>query len=477
MKRANLLPLALVALCCAAMPLRAQGTPAAGMSALKGMAIDSLHETPLARATVVVEGTNRQAITNADGQYFIDSIPPGKHRVALTHPLLDTLGLNMRTPEYNFVAGTTHELDIPVPGPAYLASRVCPAATQALGPAVLLGFVKDPDTRAPTVGAKVELVFQSVDPIGRKSPRVRSAITDSLGLYRICGLPKDMSGKVQVFRNGISSGEVATEITNGFVGLRAFSVASQQQVVEVKTDSGKVKRVAKGSARVTGRVVDKKGQPLRDARVTIQGGGAPVLTNANGQFTLDSLPSGTQALEVRKLGYSVAEQAVELSANSPASATVTMSDAVPMLETMRVEAAADKALSDLGYLSRKQTGMGYYMDGNLINHAALSFSDVMRVAPGLRVSPTGNGRDYVITDSRVAQGGCVTFYVDGVEWQEMSPGDIDQYVRPDEMVAVEVYHGSNTPPQFQKPGQSSCASIVVWTQAKVSTMSKNAKKK
>lgn len=479
MKRANLLTLAVAASVAVAAGLGAQvapAAPAAGLSSLKGVVIDSLHEVPLAQASVMVEGTTRLGVTNADGQYVIDSIPAGKHRVVLMHPLLDTLGITMRTPEYNFVAGTTHELDVPIPSPQFIASRVCPAATQQLGPAVLLGFVKDPDTGAPATGSKVELVYTAVDPIGRKSPRVRSAVVDSSGLYRICGLPKDMSGKVQVFRNGVSSGEVATEVTNGFLALRAFSIVSaHQQIVEVKNDSGKVRRIAKGAAKVTGRVVDKKGQPLRDARVTLQGGGPPVLTNASGQFTLDSLPSGTQAIEVRKLGYSVTEQAVELSANNPASATITMSDAVPMLEAMRTEAAADKALADLGYLGRKTTGMGYFMDGKLINNAALTFSDVMRVAPGLRISPTGNGRDYVITDARVAQGGCVIFYVDGVEWQTMQPGDIDQYVRPDEVVAVEVYRGSQTPPQFQKPGQSSCASIVVWTQAKVSTMSKKKK--
>lgn len=477
MKRANLLTLATAALVSAASALGAQTAPSGALSALKGFVVDSLHESPLVHATVMIDGTTRIAFTNQDGQYSIDSITPGKHRVIVMHPLLDSLGITMRTPEYNFVSGTSHDLDVSVPSARFLAARVCPAATQTLGPAVLMGFVKDPDTNQPAVGAKVEVVYQAVDPIGRKTPRVRSNFTDSTGIYRICGLPGDLVGKVQVFRNGVSSGEVPAEITNGFLGLRAFSIVSaHQQVVEVKVDStGKVRRIARGSAKVTGRVLDKKGQPVKEARVTLQNGGAPVLTNANGQFTLDSLPSGTQAIEVRKLGFSVTEAPVELSSNSPATATITMSDAVPMLETMRVEAAADKALSDLGYLERKQTGMGYYMDGKTINHAAMTFSDVMRVAPGIRVTPTGNGRDYVISDSRVAQGGCVAFYVDGVEWQEMSAGDIDQYVRPDEMVAVEVYHGANTPPQFTKPGGSSCMSIVVWTQAKVSTMSKKKK--
>jgi hypothetical protein len=478
MKRAIVLNLAAVAFVAAASRAGAQ-TPAgaSGFSGLKGTVIDSLHESPLAKAVVVIEGTGRRGLTNSDGQYAIDSVPPGKHRVSVVHPLLDTLGLTMRTPEYNFVGGTTHELDVPIPGAQAIANRICSAAMRSRGPAVLMGFVKDPDTHAPATGAKVELVYDEPDLIGRKQARVRSDLADSTGLYKICGLPKDMVGKVQVFRNGVSSGEVPAEITNGFVGLRGFSIVGQhQQVVEVKNDSGKVTRILKGSAKVTGRVLDKKGQPLKEARVALQGGtSAVVLTNANGVFTLDSLPSGTQSIQVRKLGYSVQEAAVELSAATPAMVNVTMSDAVPLLETMRVEAAADKALSDLGYLSRKQTGMGYFMDGKMINNASISFSDVMRVAPGLKIMPAGDGRSYVITDSRNAANGCVVFWVDGIEWQEMTPGDIDSYVRPDEVVAVEVYHGSSTPPQFQKAGQSSCASIVVWTQGKVSTMSKRKK--
>jgi hypothetical protein len=275
----------------------------------------------------------------------------------------------------------------------------------------------------------------------------------------------------------VSSGEVPAEVTNGFLALRGFSIVGKHEaMVAMKGDSGKTKMVARGSARVTGRVIDKKGQPLRDARIMLQGGGDVALTKANGTFALDSLPSGTQALEVRKLGYTVTEIPVELSANAPAVANVTMSDAVPLLATMRVEATKDKGLSKVGYLERKQTGMGYFMDGDQINHEALSFADVMRVAPGLKVVPLGDGRTYVITDSRNPAGnGCVNFYVDGTRWTEMSPGDVSTFVNPSELVAVEIYHGSETPAQYTAPGMSSCATVVAWTVARVGmpTNSKN----
>lgn len=459
--------------------IMAQGTPPAapGFGALQGFVVDSIHSQPLVKARVTIVGTDRSTLTDENGHYRIDSIPPGNHAVLLQHPILDTLGLNpWQTRAFPFVANEAHDLDVPIPGSDRIASAVCSADPMRMrGPGAMVGFVRDPDTRAPAIGSSVELVYYEPDLIGRKQLRTRTGKVDSTGMYRICGLPKDMTGKVQVFRNGVSSGEVPAE-ASGLLTVRAFSVASSQRVVEVKGDSGKMKRIAKGTARVTGRVYDTKGQPLREARVALQGGGEVTLTKPNGEFTLDSLPSGTQALEVRKLGYSVTEVPVELAANTTASTTVKMSDAVPLLATMRVEAQADDALSKLGYLSRKQTGMGYFFDGKQINHEALMFSDVMRISPGLRVQPTGDGRTQVITDSRNASSGCVNFRVDGQPWTSMTPGDIDDYVQPADVVAVEVYHGSETPPEFQQAGQTSCATVVVWTRAKTSTMQHDKKK-
>jgi hypothetical protein len=450
-------------------PARPAAT-ASGFGVLQGFVIDSVHNgAPLVNASVVIEGTTRAGVTTAEGRYRIDSIPPGSHRVVVLHPLLDTLGVSMRSPPYPFGAGESHDLDLWVPSGQRLAAMLCNPAQRSLGPAVMVGFVRDPDTNGPAAGAKVELVYVTLDPIGRKKPpTVRSAVVDTSGLYHICGLPADMSGKVQVFRNGVSSGEVPAEVTDGFVAVRAFSIVAQHQaIVEVKNDSGKVRKVARGSARVTGKVVDKMGKPLSGARVMLQGGGSVTVSRTNGDFVLDSLPAGTQALDVRKLGYAAAEVPVELSATEPFRTTVTLGDFVPVLATMIVEAAQDKALSDIGYLQRKQQGMGYFMDGKDINHDAIQFSDVLRMAPGLKVQPAGDGRTYVVTDSRNPQNGCVNFYVDGTLWTTITPGDIDQFVQPHELVAVEIYHGASTPPQYSPPGQSSCASVVAWTVARV----------
>ena len=86
------------------------GTPPAtapavpGTASIKGFLIDSVHNAALSKALIVIEGANRSGVTDADGHFRIDSVPPGPHRVTVLHPLLDTLGVLMRTPEFNFVA-------------------------------------------------------------------------------------------------------------------------------------------------------------------------------------------------------------------------------------------------------------------------------------------------------------------------------------------------------------------------------------
>jgi hypothetical protein len=211
------------------------------------------------------------------------------------------------------------------------------------------------------------------------------------------------------------------------------------------------------------------GQPIPNARVTVEGSGAATLSKANGDFVLDGVIPGTQTLDVRRLGYSPQEVAVEASSRQVAQVTVTMPDYVPTLETMRVTAAKESGLSQVGYLSRKKMGMGYYLDGDRLNtDGALRFNEVLRTVPGLRVQDDGTGTgNLVVTSTRDARGGCVNYVVDGSPWTSMEPGDIDQFVRPNEVAAVEVYNGPGTPAEFQRAGETSCTTIVIWTVRRV----------
>lgn len=480
-------------------PARTDSARAPAFGVARGVAVDSVHGgAPLVGAIVRVNGTKREGRTNAYGEFLIDSIEPGTHTLSLLHPLLDTIGVAINSAAQPFLAGTQTIVDLAVPAPATLVVGLCPDVLRARGPAALIGFVREADTEAPAEGAKVSLLWFELDVLkARQIPRVREAAVTEDGRYRLCGLPPDMSGRLQVIANGVSSGEVPVEVKDGLLALRSMSIAGTHSVASAQPAADTTPRAANaggarpaaapsvaapptrpaapaGRARLTGRVMTVSGTPIGNARINVQGSGVATLTREDGQFSLDGLVPGTQTIEVRRLGYTPQEVAVELSSREPAKVSVIMADYVPTLATMRVTAQRDRGLSDVGFTMRKRSGQGYYLEGDEIQkRAAIHFSEVLRTIPGLRVTGTPGGSDFVVESTRNAANGCVNYVVDGSPWSSMFPGDLDQYVRPDEVAAVEVYNGAGTPAQFQKAGQGECATIVIWTVRRIVKKDRN----
>ena len=437
--------------------------------------VDSVHAGPLVHALVSVDGTARMSFTDSIGRFLVDSIPPGQHRVLVEHPMLDTLGISLVTPPLQISANMVTQTVIAVPSGEYLVSLFCPAARRALGPGALVGRVREPDTDSAAVGARVSFVWYDPDPPGlpstlrvtKKPPRVREATVGEDGTYRLCGLPEKYEGKLQAQRkDGGETAEVTVTQDLGLLALRSMSVAARPKVVAAAGDTGAV-QAPRGRARVSGTVVNRAGAPVANARVGLMGSSAATMTKANGEFVLDSLPAGTQALVVRQLGYSPTEVPVELSARTPTRVTVKLGVLVPQLTPVEVTSRREEGLQKVGFLDRKRTSAGghFITPEEMERRKPIKFSDVLRTMPGLSVSES-NGQA-MITSTRSAQGnGCVTVYVDGAPWQQIEPGDLDTFVQPNEVAAVEVYNGASIPAQFTTPGQS-CAAVVVWTKTRV----------
>lgn len=442
---------------------------------LQGVAMDSLHAAPLVGALIQVEGTTRMGLTDSLGRFLLDSIHPGSYRVMVNHPMLDTLGISLVTPPMGITANMVTQTIIAVPSGDFLVGLFCPAARRALGPGALVGRVREPDSDSAAVGARVSFVWYDPDPPGlpsnlritKKVPRVREATVGADGTYRLCGLPEKYEGKLQAQRkDGGETAEVPVSQELGTLALRSMSVAALPKIAGNDT-GGTARLQQRGSARVTGKVVNRNGAPVANARVGLMGSSAATLTRANGDFVLDSLPAGTQALVVRQLGYSPTEVPVELSSRMPARVMVKLGILVPQLSPIEVVSRRDEGLQKVGYLDRKRTSAGGYFIGpeQLAQRNALKFTDVLRTTPGIRVSES-NGQA-MIASTRSAQGnGCVTVYVDGAPWQQLDPGDLDTFVQPNEIAAIEVYTGASIPAQFVTSGQN-CSAVVVWTKTRV----------
>lgn len=466
------LPSIVLALLCAA---ELQAQQPAGTANAVGIVFDSVRIRPLAGARIRVDTSQLVAVTDEEGRFRLDSIPAGRHVLRVEHPRLDTLGVVLRSEPIDFQAGTTTAHEFGTPSQEALIRMVCAPAWLARGPAALMGRVREADTGKPAVGAKVSLVWYELD-VGsavRRVPRVREATVGPDGTYRLCGLPAELDGKVQVLRGTLTSGEVPTAFGQDLLFLRSMTIAAPGALVAVRPDSadstGTVAAGASptlmGTARLSGRVLNKVGAPLLGARVQVEGTTRATSTRTGGEFQLDSLPPGTQSVAVRLLGYAPIEVAVDLSSRVPKSVTITMEDFVPVLETVRVTAQRERALDDVGFNRRKRSGLGYYIDADAIkNRNAQYFSDIMRSAPGIRVSQAG-GRQY-LQSSRDPINGCVVVYVDGTMWQQMEPGDIDDFVKPHELAAIEVYSPTSTPAEYQSRG-ANCSTIVAWTQRRL----------
>jgi hypothetical protein len=426
------------------------------------MVFDSVRVKPLSGAIIRLDSSDRTVTADADGRFRFDGIPPGRHQLRVEHPMLDTLGVALRSPVENFRAGAPVVVLMATPSAEALIRLVCTPAWRARGPAAFMGRVREADTGTPAVGAKVSLVWYEIEVAAglRRAPRVREATVGPDGTYRICGLPAQLEGKVQVISGPLTSGEISVEFGSDLLFVRNMSIAPASAAVAT-SDSGVTNVRVLGTARLSGRVLNAAGQPITGARVQLDGTPRTAVTRQNGEFTLDSLPPGTQSVTVRHLGYAPVEEAVDLASAEPSNVTIRMSEYVPVLETVRVTAARERALDVVGYARRKRTGLGHYLEGDQINTNALHFSDVLRTVPGIRVQTAGMGRQ-VVTSTRGVNG-CVMFWVDGTPWQSMEPGDIDDFIKPHELGAIEVYSPTNTPAEFQGSRGSSCTTVVGWT--------------
>jgi hypothetical protein len=93
-------------------------------------------------------------------------------------------------------------------------------------------------------------------------------------------------------------------------------------------------------------------------------------------------------------------------------------------------------------------------------------TSALRTMPGLRVVPTSDG-GYTVQSSRGGMGGCVSYWVDGAPFREMQPGDLDNAFPASQVTAIETYQSGTVPSQFSSPGESSCAAVVIWTNASI----------
>jgi hypothetical protein len=315
---------------------------------------------------------------------------------------------------------------------------------------------------------------------------VREATVRADGSYRICGLPARFEATLQGSRNGVTTAEIKIRMEGGPLALQSLRIGSAATVVAAEgadtlagakrpsAGAGRGTAVAqplrRGPASLIGRVLNAAGAPVKGARIDVEGTAGAALSNENGEFALGNLPSGTQVVIARQLGFAPVEMNVELSAKAPKRIDILMKDPARVLQPVMVKAEREEGLDKVGFNRRLKSGLGHYLTTEQIEERnPIYLSDLFRTMPGLRIN---NSNGQPVVESTRGYGSCVNFYLDGSPWQSLYPGDLDQLVPPSEVAAVEVYNGSTTPAEFQQPGQTSCTSVVMWTRTRVAKRAK-----
>jgi hypothetical protein len=334
---------------------------------------------------------------------------------------------------------------------------------------MVIGFVRDADTGSPLAGANVvmmwtELVIQNGIHTDRREVPVKA---NDLGWYALCGVPTDGPLIARAELGSDASGFIEISVPPHGVRHRDFGIPRDSAAITVAVDdsagaaAGQTFR--RGSARLTGVVRDERGRPLSGAQLLLWGSGIRGSTLEDGTFALSGLPAGSQALEARYVGYAPKRVTVDLASNSTRNVTVTFDKRADVLDEVTVYGKRSERRSDVrGFLERSKRGFGHFLTrADIEKRHPFQFTDLFRTMPGFIVVPdTGFGYTIVSTRGSGLGGRCQPeIYLDGMKLYDA--GDIDGFIMPSNVAAVEAYAGpAGAPPQYSSGG---CGSVLIWT--------------
>ncbi len=427
------------------------------MSSVIGVVDDSIRGGRLIGAMVTIVGSMRQAATDANGIFQIDSIAPGPHQLVVTHPLLDTLGIQILSAPFTLNPGVRTQIGAHTPSYEEIKSKACPRGGVATGSALLIGRVNLADSDDPAVGAAVSLVYK--DLVTKDGvEKVRNARVSATGSFAICGLPATIAGTLQASLAGAKTADLPVKTNDAAISTAMLSIGGAS---------------TSGSAVLRGSITSKLGAPIGGAQVTLVGTTTIAVTADDGSFTLAGLPGGTHELVARKIGFARASEVLTISPRGQNTVKVILEEA-QILSTIHIVSQMDDGLSKMGFLARKQLGRGWYLTPEQIEQKNPQITtDLFRTSNGIRMMQGRGGRILQSSSSAgSSQDGCMNIFIDHARFDQMQAGDVDDAIPVADLGAIEYYaNPSSVPSEFNVVGKT-CATLVVWTKTLLMTIAK-----
>ena len=186
---------------------------------LAGTVVDSVTGRAIRGAHVSLSGTPHESIADSNGQFAIPGMLPGEYAIEVRTASLDALGV-VHQSIVTFTDGAV-PITLRIPAAQQIAAMSCgPRRTGADG--IVVGSVA---MRGDTIPPKlVRVLAEWTDvgydaaPSGGKPNRRVEARTDSLGKYRLCGVPLNTALVVRAVHDGAAGAPLSIRIVDGWLG-------------------------------------------------------------------------------------------------------------------------------------------------------------------------------------------------------------------------------------------------------------------
>ncbi len=223
------------------------------------------------------------------------------------------------------------------------------------------------------------------------------------------------------------------------------------------------------------------GAPLPFARVSVMGTKQTTLTAADGAFAILQVAPGLRVIQVRLAGYTTLLTTVNVASRDTARISVTLAVAGVQLDPVVVSGKPGPRLPAMqGFEERRGRAQGHFLNREeIVRMQARRFTDLLRRIPGVQMQhvsgPYEQGEAVRMSRTIGVMGAraCpVLYYMNGTPFPVTGDVQIDQFIDPDEVAAVEVYNGmSQIPPEFNSASHNArCGVIVIWTLTSLDTL-------
>jgi Carboxypeptidase regulatory-like domain len=187
--------------------------------------IDSITQRRVAGARVLLAGTTSETVTDANGQFALDFVPPGSYTVVLRHPGLDSLGLEHLAMAVEVGTGTTANLRLQFPSLGELSARLCGGRVKLDREAIIRFIVIEESTGVPLRGAPVVVSRLKTGAPADSAVTIYDGPLDAQGAYLACGTPAGELVRIQA-RAAVPHWSASAESVAGTIGWAVVRVAA-----------------------------------------------------------------------------------------------------------------------------------------------------------------------------------------------------------------------------------------------------------